>query len=215
LGVALLNYLFSMQPRLPNNFPCLYSLSFVSKVLLKKSSPKTAYKVNNLLLLGSVSQPVSKVSFGGNLCSGQKVIVKRKTPLWNLFKIYLKLNVLVYTSGFKPHPSWNSLYLLSHRGGSTLVSVKHFFLQWTNFYFLLDNLMFFNFNPAFFGTPFFKYEVLASNQKNLKTLNIHYRLKNPLIFFIQNKISTVNKFFFNKLFFIWLQEQFSFWYLIP
>lgn len=160
---------------------------------LQKTNFTTQIEFKSLYLFNPKNQPNK---FHTTL---KPVINTNQNQMFKLFKTFLQVNLFTSTHIFKTHTTWKSLFLSNTDSIINIISINKVFTKWKEFYYLMLNLFYFNIQILFFGTSFFKKELLAFNWKVSTQINYLWRYIQPLLYFKSNKIINYGDFLFRKL----------------
>jgi len=123
---------------------------------------------------------------------------KEKSML-NLFKVFIKINVVSASTLTVPHASFRLYFIRNRRGGASIMSLPKLFNRWKSAYYLTYNLYYYRVDILTFAPSFFKNEVLSLNWQDLHKFKYIWRYTRPFLTLKPNKITNHAEFVFRRL----------------
>ena len=117
----------------------------------------------------------------------------------NLFKVFIKINVVSASTLTVPHASFRLYFIRNRRGGASIMSLPKLFNRWKSAYYLTYNLYYYKVDILTFAPSFFKNEILSLNWQDLYKFKYVWRYTRPFLTLKSNKITNHAEFVFRRL----------------
>lgn len=200
-----------------NNYKNLLSFFLKNTLLLKNlfnyvkldymffNKIKFLFKYSNLFLTKINYSTVFKTTFKldkslfhHHSVKHRSFFKKNSNTLFNktLFLNFIKLNTWLPTPRLTAHPSFNIFYYFNKDLNLGCFNITKTFNLWTSIIIFITNIFFYNLNYLVFGTSYFKYEILSLNWNSIKFNQRLWKYTQPFTFFLSNKTTLRNKYYF-------------------
>ena len=169
----------------------LNNFNFINKFLNYKINYRFNLKQTDNNLFIKNSQP-NQINF----------LKKNLNIFSKFFHLFFLFNFSLFNTNFKFNYNFKLFYVYFKQKKVLILNIHKFLIRWKEAYDLLFNIFFYNFNPLFFSSNFFKNETLSLNW-NYNTFDINlWKYYFPFFTLKLNNYNKKTDFFFSKLFFL-------------
>lgn len=189
--VTLNNFFFKL------NFNCLSYYIFKFKNIFFLNTSISAKRLFRADLLVSFDLTSSTKFF--KTPDSNFLINKPTSQYFKFYNLFFLFNYSIYNSFFYMNYKYNFFFVKNIKKDIIIININKFLFRWKDAYSFIFNIYYYDFKPLYFGTYFFKNEILSLNWKENCLNPSLWKFNYSFFIFKTNKFNVKNDFFFLKL----------------